>query len=349
MIPPLGPGYRSAVTDDGIQVVSRRSLSRARDDGQSRRTVVVALFANAVTTLVKLAAGLITGSASLLAESAHSLADTGNQVFMLVSLALGRRTPTEDRPFGHAQERFLWTLMAAVGMFLAGAVFAIGFGLYELITGQGESDHFLLAYAVLGLAFIADGTSWLRAVRQLRREAGRVGKRAVDYARDTRDPNLKMVLLEDSAALIGVLLAAIGIGLNEVTGEKLFDPIASVSIGILLVSVAAWMGRDVRHLLVGAAALPEEREAIAETIASYEEVDQIHQLLTLVLGPNALLVAARVDLKDGIDGERVEQVSTEIDARLREVLPDVTEVFLDATPTRGRAGSATEEAELEIR
>ena len=284
----------------------------------------------------------------MFAEAAHSLADTTNQVFMLVSIALGRRPPTESRPFGHAQERFLWTFVAAVGMFLAGAVFAIGFGAYELISGQGESEHFPLAYGVLGIAFIAEGTSWLRAVRQLRREAGRRGERTVlDHARKSRDPNLKMVLFEDSAALIGLLLAAIGIGLNEVTGQKVFDPAASVLIGVLLVSVAFWMGRDVRHLLVGSAALPEEREAIAQVINEYDEVDGIHQLLTLVLGPDALLVAARIDLRDDIPGGRVEQVSTEIDRRLREVVPDVTEVFLDATPAGGNGDSTAEEAKVE--
>ncbi len=124
--------------DNGIQMVSRRSLNRTRRVGQSRRTVIVALCSNTAILVVKLGAGLLTGSASMFAEAAHSLADTTNQVFMLVSLALGRRPPTESRPFGHAQERFLWTFVAAVGMFLAGAVFAIGFGVYELITRSGR-------------------------------------------------------------------------------------------------------------------------------------------------------------------------------------------------------------------
>jgi cation diffusion facilitator family transporter len=270
----------------------------------------------------------------MLAEAAHSLADATNQCFLLVSIALGRREPTESRPFGHAQERFVWTFMAAIGMFLAGATFAIGFGTYELLSGKGEAEGFLVAYVILGVAFAAEGTSWARALRQTRREAAKAEKPVLQHARQSRDPNLKMVLFEDSAALIGLALATVGIALNQITGQTLWDPVASILIGFLLVSVAFWMGRDVKHLLVGSAALPEERESIEKVIESYDEVDEVEELLTMVLGPNALLVAARIDLRDDIDGKRVEEVSSDIDRRIREVVPDVTEVFLDATPSR---------------
>ncbi len=324
--------------------VSRRSLERTRQAGESRRTVIVALLANAAIAIAKAAGGLLTGSAGMLAEAAHSLADTTNQVFLLVSIALGRREPTPDRPFGFGQERFLWTFMAAIGMFLAGAIFAIGFGAYELMSGGGETEGFAVAYVILALAFAAEGTSWLRARRQMGREAREAGKPVIRHAREGRDPNVKMVLFEDTAALIGVLIAGAGIALNEVTGQTFWDPIASVTIGLLLVSVAFWMGRDAKHLLIGSAALPEEREAIERAIEEFEEVDAVEELLTLVLGPNALLVAARIDLRDDVDGGRVERVSTEIDRRLREVGPDVTEVFLDATPGHGDGAAAREEA-----
>jgi cation diffusion facilitator family transporter len=316
------------------RAISRRSLARTRRTGESKKTVLVAMAANAVIALAKLGGGLISGSAAMLAEAAHSVADTTNQCFLLVSIALGRREPDESRPFGHGQERFVWTFMAAIGMFLAGAVFAVGFGTYELVTHGGESEGFLVAYVILGIAFVAESTSWTRAFRQTRREASKSDRPLVRHARESRDPNLKMVLFEDTAALIGVVLATVGIALNEITGWLFWDPIASILIGLLLVSIALWMGRDVKHLLVGSAALPEEREAIEEAIESYDEVDEVQELLTMVLGPNALLVAARIDLRDDLDGRQVERVSTEIDHRIREVVPDVTEVFLDATPDR---------------
>src|SRR3954447_13239515 len=332
-------GARQHRRDSRARLVSRRSLGRVRDASESRRTVLIALGANAFIAVAKLGGGLLSGSAAMFAEAAHSLADTTNQAFLLVSIQLGRREPTPERPFGFGQERFLWTFMAAVGMFLAGSTFAIGFGAYELANHQGETEGFLVAYAILGLSFLAEGTSWVRAFRQTRTEAPADGKPVIAYARQNRDPNVKMVLFEDSAALIGLTLATAGIALNEITGATFWDPTASVLIGLLLVSVAFWMGRDAKHLLIGSAALPEEREAIERAIEEYDEVEEVRELLTMVLGPRALLVAARIDLRDDLEADQVEQISTEIDHRLREVVPDVTEVFLDATPERdGRNG-----------
>jgi cation diffusion facilitator family transporter len=319
---------------DQARETSARSLPRTRDAGASRKTVLIALCANAVIAVAKVFGGMMSGSAGMFAEAAHSLADTTNQSFLLVSISLGERAPTEDRPFGFGQERYLWTFMAAVGMFLAGAAFAIGFGTYELLKGEGETSGFGIAYAVLALSLVAEGTSWVRAFRQTRGEARKADKPVLRYARESRDPNVKMVLFEDSAALIGIALATLGITLNAVTGSTFWDPAASIAIGILLVCVASWMGRDAKHMLIGSAALPEERERMEETIEGFDEVVDVRELLTLVLSPRALLVAARIDLRDDVDAGRIEEVSSEIDDRLREAVPDVTEVFLDATPPR---------------
>ncbi len=317
--------------------LSRRSLAGSRDVADSRRTVLIALGSNLVVALAKLFAGLVSGSAGMLAEAAHSVADTFNQAFLLLSIRLGQRDPTKARPFGYGQERYLWTFMAAVGMFLAGSIFAIGFGTYELLSGEGESGGFAIAYAVLGLSLLAEGTSWLRAMRQTRAEASAAGKPLLRYARESRDPNVKMVLFEDSAALVGIALAGAGIGLDQLTGSSYWDPLASISIGVLLISVAFWMGRDAKHLLIGSAAHPRERERIENVIEAHSEVVSVRELLTMVLGPKALLVAARVDLDDEIDAGRIETLSSEIDDELRDAVPDVTEVFLDATPGRRAA------------
>jgi cation diffusion facilitator family transporter len=317
--------------------ISRRSMERMRGStGATRRTVLIALFANAAVCVVKLAGGLMAGSSAMLAEAAHSLADTTNQGFLLVSIGLADREPTPEQPFGYGQARFLWTFMAAVGMFVAGAIFAIGYGVYALLHPSEESKV-AIAYATLLIAFIAEGLSWIRAVRQTRREAGEQGQPALRYARESRDPNVKMVLFEDTAALAGIFIAFVGITIDAVTSSMVFDPAASIGIGLLLVGVAVWLGRDVSHLLIGASARPEEREAIDHTIREFDEVDEVVELLTLVLGPNALMVAARVDLADGVSAERVEEVSSEIDDLIRERVPDVTEVFLDATHARKHA------------
>jgi cation diffusion facilitator family transporter len=316
---------------------SSRSIPRTREAGATRRTVVIALAANAVIAVVKLAGGVFSGSTALLAEAAHSIADTANQSFLLVSISLSARDPEPGRPFGHGRERFLWSFLAAVGMFLAGAVFAIGYGAVELISGASEKSSFGIAWAVLVISAIAEGISWARALRQTRREARDADKPVRQYLRDSRDPNVKMVLFEDSAALVGVLIAATGIGLHQVTGAAAWDQAASIAIGLMLVAVALKLARDTKHLLVGASARPEEREAIEATIESFDEVEEVVELLTSVLAPTAILVAARVDLRDAVDSSRIEQVCDEIDRALRKAVPDVTEVFID--PTRARSES----------
>ena len=302
---------------------------------ESRKTVLIALAANAGVALVKLAGGLLSGSTAMLAEAAHSVADTTNQAFLLVSIRLGGREPNPDQPFGYGQMRFLWTFMAAVGMFLAGAVFAIGYGVYALMKGE-EAGGFVVAYITLAIAFVAEGSSLLRAVRQVRREAGEADMPLLRYVRGSRDPNVKMVLFEDTAALVGIFIAFAGIVTDQVTGSSIFDPAASIAIGVLLAFVALWMGRDVSHLLIGAAARPEERDALERALGEFDEIDDVVELLTMALGPNALMVAARIDLADDLEPNEVEDVSDRIDERLREVVPDVTEVFLDATRAHSR-------------
>lgn len=312
---------------------SRRSVVRSQDTARaSRRTVLIALAANALVTLTKLAGGLLSGSAAMLAEAAHSLADTTNQGFLLVSIRLASREPTPEQPFGYGRMRFLWTFIAAIAMFLAGAIFAIGYGTYQLLSTE-RSSGYVAAYITLAIAFVAEGSSWVRAVRQTRGEASDAGLPLLRYVRESRDPNTKMVLFEDTAALAGLAIAFAGILADQLSGVVVFDPIASIAIGVLLIGVAGWMAHDTSELLIGAAARPAERVALQRALEDFDEIDHVLELLTMVLGPNSLLVAARVDFAAGLEDAQVEQASERIDRRLREVVPDVTEVFLDATTT----------------
>jgi cation diffusion facilitator family transporter len=326
--------------DPAATLTSRRSVERTqRTAHASRRTVLIALTANAVVTIAKLAGGLVSGSAALLAEAAHSVADTTNQGFLLVSISLASREPTPDQPFGYGRARFLWTFIAAVAMFLAGAVFAIGYGVYQL-TSAPESAKYGAAYVTLAIALVAEGASWVRALRQTRREAAEAELPLLRYVRSSRDPNVKMVLFEDTAALVGIGLALVGIVADQVTGSTVFDPAASIAIGLLLVTVAGWMGHDTSELLIGGAARPDEREALWRKLEEFDQVDSVVELLTMTLGPNSLLVAARIDLAHGLGESDIEQLSDEIDEHLSRVVPDVTEVFLDATtsPRGGKPG-----------
>lgn len=315
--------------------VSRRSLPSTREAGASRKTVIIALVANALVAVAKLIGGLISGSTALLAEAAHSVADTTNQGFLLGSIALAAREPSERHPFGHGNQRFLWTFMAAVGMFVAGAVFAVGYGVIELLSGSKEEGGFAAAWITLAIALVAEGISWLRALRQTRGEARQAGRPVAQYVRESRDPSVKMVLFEDTAALVGIVIAAVGIALHQITGAAYWDPIASIFIGVLLIAVAVRMATDTGRLLVGAAARPDEVAAIERVLDDNEDVAGVLELLTMVLGPNALLVGARVDLADGVVSERLERAMSDLDREIRAAVPDVTEVFLDPTPARG--------------
>ena len=315
--------------------VSRRSLPSTREAGASRKTVIIALVANALVAVAKLIGGLISGSTALLAEAAHSVADTTNQGFLLGSIALAAREPSERHPFGHGNQRFLWTFMAAVGMFVAGAVFAVGYGVIELLSGSKEEGGFAAAWITLAIALVAEGISWLRALRQTRGEARQAGRPVAQYVRESRDPSVKMVLFEDTAALVGIVIAAVGIALHQITGAAYWDPIASIFIGVLLIAVAVRMATDTGRLLVGAAARPDEVAAIERVLDDNADVAGVLELLTMVLGPNALLVGARVDLADGVVSERLERARSDLDREIRAAVPDVTEVFLDPTPARG--------------
>src|SRR6185437_9401719 len=323
---------------EGSAWTSRRSVVRTkRTSGASRRTVLVAAAANALVMVTKLAGGVLSGSSAMLAEAAHSLADTTNQIFLLVSIELGSREPTPEQPFGYGRMRFLWTFMAAIATFLAGAVFAIGYGAYEMFQGE-KSTSYPIAYVTLAIALVAEGISWMRANKQTRHEAAEANLPLLRYVRESRDPNVKMVLFEDTAALAGLAIAFCGLLANQITGAHVFDPAASIAVGLLLIVVAGWMAHDTTELLIGAAARPAERDTLERALAERPEIDHVVEFLTMVLGPNSLLVAARVDFAAGLEDAEVERASEEIDQAMREVVPDVTEVFLDATtaPHDGR-------------
>ena len=307
---------------------------------ESRKTVLVALGANAGIGAVKFAAGLLGGSSAMLAEAAHSVADTTNQVFLLASLSFSEREADEQHPFGYGKERFLWSFMAAIFIFVAGALFSFYQGVHELLEG-GESGKWGYTYAALVAALVLEGISLIRALRQTRQDAGRERRPVGRYVRTSRDPTTKTVVFEDSAAVTGVVIALLGVGLHQLTGKAVFDAVGAILIGCLLAVVAVGLWRDSRGLLIGEAALPEEREALQHVLDEHRGVDRVIQLLTMALGPSSLLVAARLDLADGMDSDGIESLAAELEAQLREAVPAVRYVFLDPTSRGERpAGSA---------
>ncbi|HEX6742949.1 MAG TPA: cation transporter, partial [Solirubrobacteraceae bacterium] len=197
---------------------------------------------------------------------------------------------------------------------------------------ETESGPYGIAYAVLAFAALAEGASLVRAWRHTRAEAGAQRQSHAHYVRASRDPTTKTVLFEDSAAVVGVVVAFAGVALHQATGNQVYDGVASVIIAVVLATVAVALGRDTRALLIGEAASPEERQAVTAIIEAHPAVDALLELLTMALAPDRLLVAARIDLADGLSADEIERASSDLDRELRERIPSVWQVFLDATP-----------------
>jgi cation diffusion facilitator family transporter len=308
------------------------------EDSATRRTVLIAGAANLFVGVIKLAAGILVGSSAMLAEAAHSAADTLNQAFLLASLHRGERPADSRHPFGYGQERYFWSLLAAFGIFIAGAGFSIFEGLLALTREHSESP--LLAYLVLAAAGLAEGTSLVRVLIQYRSEARRSHTEILDQVRASPDLTVRTALFEDSAAMVGLVLATLGLALRQVTGSPVWDGAASIAIGVLLIVVAVRLGIDSRDYLIGRAAGSGELGTIRAEIERTPGVDKLLDLSTMYLGPEHLIVAAKVAFSDEISADRAEDIADEIDERLSDRLPLVPHVFLDPTQAAPSALSA---------
>ncbi|GAB2905523.1 cation diffusion facilitator family transporter [Nonomuraea fastidiosa] len=300
--------------------------------GESLGTVLVAGAANLAIALAKLIAGLIGGSAAMLSEAAHSAADTVTELLLLVAVRRSGKPADRRHPFGHGKAGFVWALMAAVATLVGGAGFSITHGLHEVGHGEELAD-LTPSYVVLAVAFVLEGTSLLKGLAQLRREAARYGIPPRRLVRVTSDTALKAVLFEDGAALIGLLVAAGGLLGSQLTGSALWDGVASVVIGLLLLVVAVTLIRTNLSLLIGQAAPESVQNGIRAVLLDQPEVAGVVELLTMVIGPGAVLVAAKIDFQDEATARGVEKAADEVERRLREQFPQVRQVFLDPTPT----------------
>jgi cation diffusion facilitator family transporter len=296
-------------------------------------TVLLAGGANLAIAVAKIVAGALTGSSAMLAEGAHSVADTVNQLFLLTALSRSKKPADSQHPFGYGMERYFWSLLAAVGIFVLGAGFSIYEGIHSLLHQEPVVDP-LVAYVVLAVSFLFEGASWLKALLQLRREAGEREVGLVDHVVTTPDPTAKTVAFEDTAALIGIVLAVVGISLHLLTGSGVWDGIASILIGLLLVGVAVSLGSTSKRNLIGEALPEAKREGLTRVINESVGVDVVVELLTMRLGPDDVLVAARVDVDDAVSGGDLERVADDVDSRIREAYPEVRHVFLDPTTAR---------------
>jgi cation diffusion facilitator family transporter len=277
-------------------------------------------------------AALFTGSAAMYAETAHSVADTATELLLLTALRRSARSPDRRHPFGYGKERFFWALIAAVSIFVSGAVFAIIEGVRTMVGEESEQTLAWVAYAVLGVSFLLEGTSWLQAVRQVRKLAREESSTFGRVLRDTDDPTVKSVFFEDSAALIGLALALAGVGLHQLTGAAFWDGLASLLVGLVLTGVAYILGSSNKGLLIGQQADRRTVAALRDALAARPEVTSVVDLLTMTVGTDQVLLCARLDFDDALGAADVERACVEVDADLHERFPDLQEVFLEPVP-----------------
>jgi len=299
---------------------------------ETRGTVLAALAANLAVAAAKGVGGVLTGSAALLSEAAHSVADTLNEVFLLLSLKRAERPADRTHPFGYGKERFFWSLLAAVGIFVSGAGFSAYQGveaLRERGAEQPSTRSFLVIYAVLGVSLVLESASLGKALKQVRGEARAAHRSPLAFVRRSPDPTVKTVASEDTVAVVGVVIAFAGTLLHQVTGDELWDGVASLLIAALLAYIAVVLGRDTKELLIGEAADPALRLGAYDLLAQRPEVDGVGELLTMQLGPSSVLVVGRVQLVPGLSAEDVAQLSNGVEDQIRARYPDVVSFFVD--------------------
>ncbi|MFJ3939083.1 cation diffusion facilitator family transporter [Streptomyces parvus] len=315
--------------------MSDAKADRTADGGESTFTVIVAALANLGIAVAKAVAGLISGSSAMLSEAAHSVADTVTEVMLLTALKRSGKPADEDHPLGYGPERYIWAMLASIATFVGGAVFSIYDGVHTLVAGEELGDP-LVSYIVLAVAFLLEGYSLRTGVKQVRREASRLRVPDTYYLRHTPDTAVKAVVMEDSAALIGLLLAAGGLLGGQLSGSGVWDGIASCLIGLLLVYVAWVLGRSNAQLLIGRP-LPEAvRSGVREELLSVPHIVEVLELTTLIQGPDEILIAAKIDFRDMATAAEVEWACEEAEDQLRERFPSVRRVYLDPTPGRAQ-------------
>lgn len=295
---------------------SRQPIPAGGGETGSLATVVIAFAANLLVAIAKSFAAVLTGSASLLAEAAHSWADTGNEIFLLIATKRSKIPADDEHPLGHGREAYVWSMFAALGLFAAGSAVSVTHGVTELIN-PSPADDFTIGYIVLAVAFVLEGFSFLRSARQARGEADQLQRDLLEHILITSDPTLRAVFAEDAAALIGLVIAAAGLGAHQLTGSPAPDAIASILIGLLLGVVALILINRNRRFLVGELADPRMRTAAIDALLARPEVARVTYLRLEIIGPRQISLVADVDLS-GDDQE------SRLAARLRDLEAEVT-------------------------
>ena len=313
---------------------------------ESRTAVIAALLGNAGLAALKAVAAVSTGSAAMLAETFHSVSDTGNQLLLLLGMRLARRPPGPRHPFGHGRNVYFWSFVVSMLLFTLGGAFSIREGIHKLMDPGAPSTGYAWAYGVLAGALLFESMSLTVALRALFRAKGRQSLLASLH--ESRDPTLPTVVLEDSAALLSIVVAAAGIAGTQLTGRLVWDALASCVIGATLIGIALFLAYENYSLLIGESTSPERQATIRRVIASDSAVARVVSIRTLHLAPEEIVVAAAVDFRDDQSVPELEAAIPRLHAAIRRAVPEARFISvepatapatLSARPDAGDAGA----------
>lgn len=298
--------------------------------GSSKTAIYAALAGNSLIAVTKFAAASISGSAAMFSEGIHSVVDSGNQVLLLYGLKQAQKPADAEFPFGHGKEVYFWSFVVAILIFGLGAGISLYQGFSHLSHPEPLGD-LTLNYVVLGLAMVFEGGALWVAAREFNRS--RAGQSVMAAVRSGKDPSLFVVVFEDSAAMLGLVVALLATYLYQLTGNIVFDAAASICIGLILAATATWLAYEAKGLLIGESAAPETVAAINELVARDDRVLAINELITLHMGPSDIIVTLSVDFVDGIDSSAVETAVTDLNRSIKALDPNIRRVFVEAERT----------------
>jgi cation diffusion facilitator family transporter len=320
-----------AVAQKLTALVPERDGDRQMSEGTTR-AVLAAFAGNLAIAIIKAIAAYLTGSGALVAETAHSIADSVNQILLYVGIRRSVQPPTEKHPLGHGKERYFWALIVALFLFFGGGIFSI-YEAYERFTHPQELGAVWVGFVVLGLSMVFETFSLSVAVREVRHAAAEEGIPVRRFLQQLRDPALRTVVYEDSAALAGLVAATLGLGLTVVTGDHRFDALASAVIGLILIYVAYQLAWGARGLIVGEAPPEEVLDKLRAAIASEPGVDKVIDLRAVQMGTKQLLVLARVSVRDNIHAGDAEHLLVRLRKRLQREHPEVMDSYVELNPS----------------
>ena len=296
-------------------------------ESSSKKAIIAALIGNCLIAATKFIAAALTGSSAMLSEGIHSVVDTGNQVLLLYGIRRSQLPADARFPFGRGKEVYFWSFVVAIMIFAVGAGVSVYEGIRHILAPQ-HIENPTVNYVVLGLALLFEGGSWLFALREFSRAKGKWNYfQAVARG---KDPSLFVVVFEDSAAMLGLAVAFVGILLGQLTGSPYYDGAASIVIGLILGGTAAWLAFETKGLLIGESANPEVVDGLCEIIARYPEIDHLNEVLTMHMGPDFILVNVSVDFADDLTADRLESTIESLDKEIKAKFPRVKRVFVEA-------------------